>query len=730
MSPREADIAYALPNTAITLEVWSSDYINFQLGNKAIKTTLDNTVSDIKNLIAERSQSQGGLLNTKAMKLLYKNREYKDTDKLSSFLVQENYNTRVQIELDVAQLGIQSLRQWWMNVHLKLSNGKTLKLREPLTTNIRSIKDNLVEDLHLEGIHDIITLEYNAGVEIQDRDQLTLGELLDLDTVPVSTLNIYVRLKDDFIVRLSSPTESILRITKLAACLDTEISYVKQFIVDQYTGEHNIDISDVKIIYFGRVLNNEEKMSQIVSGTSSVDTLITLHFVINEPTQTSNQSGGFWSDLRRGASLFEFLPLEPNPNFEADLERDRRLRERLAGNAIEESDTEEQVIEETEEIIQSNSTAENSVPEVGTSTEQSNESISPREFQNAAPVLPNTKLTGEAYDRAIVDGEEVFLNQTDTSSTVYQITLQTAEGIKEVKLSSSQVIINNSDPSSPYVMLSPAGFAKLQSLGVEIQPPNVVQAGEDHANARINQNGLSLVEALDEQSRAFIGNAAVDDDDGLAPGNLPAPPRNNQAFVNVRRFSIRINSNSVTRIFSIVGRLAYHALKISLFYNLIITQIPDTFQKRICLALLIFYIFTNGSIRNLLHQLKTLLPTNYQAFIDRYIEAPERNLRLLFSNGSETFMTLILESLPSRPARSFLEIIDNLARTVIVSFVLFFTSMFPNLHNTFRSQRRNSREREARRRRDEEREREAANIPAGIVDEAIDATGAQIHHEN
>lgn len=730
MSPRELDIAYELPSTFITLEVWSSDYINFQLSNKVIKTTLDNTVFDIKELITERSQSQGGLLNTKALKLIYKNKEYKDTEKLSSFLIQENYNTRVQIELDVTQLGIQSLRPGWMNLHLKLSNGKILHLREPLTTTIRSLKDNLVEDLHLDGIHDIITLEYNAGVEIQDRDQLTLGELLGLDTIPVNSLNIYVRLKDDFVVKLSSPSESILRITKLSVSLDTSIKTVKQFIVDQYIGEHNIDTSEVKIIYFGRVLNDEEKLNQIVNGTSSVDTLITLHFVINESVQESTQTGGFWSDLRRGASLFEFLPLEPNPNFEADLERDRRLRERLAGNAVEGSDNEEDLATGTEEIEQSSRAVIDEDLNVETSNEQPNGSTpSNQEFQNSPPILSNTSLTGESYDKAVIDGEEVFLNQSDTSSTVYQITLETDQGSKEVKLSSSQVIINNTDPSNPYIMLSPAGFGKLQSLGINIETPRVVINGENEISSTNNDNP-SLVEALDAQSRAFINNAnAVDDDDDTAPGNLPAPQRGNQPFVNVRRFSIRINSNSVTRVFGIVGRLAYQAVKISLFYNIIITQIPESIQKKICLGLLIFYIITNASIRNLLHQLQTFLPTNYQEFINRYIEGPERNLTLFFSNGAEGFMRLILESLPSRPARSIVETIDNLARTIIVSFILFFTSMLPNLHHTFRLQRINSREREARRRRDEEREREPV-IPAGIVDEVRDATGAQVRPEN
>lgn len=750
MAPRSSDIAYLLPTEAISLEVWSADYINFQIEDKVIRTTLKNTVLDVKEVIAKRSNEISGKLNVKAIQLKYRNQVYGDDQKLGEFLVQEKENTRIQVLIDPKLLASLDQVSALMNINLKLSSGRKILLRESLNTTIRSIKYALVEDLRLSGLQDIITLEYNAGEEIQERDETQISEILKLDTVPVDDLNIYVRLKDDFLVKLASPSENILRIDKMVVCTETTISSIKQFIVDQYNGAHNIDTQQIKIIYFGRVLTDDSKLSQILSGSdTSVNSLITLHFVINEP-EPVRQSGGFWSDLTRGNSLFEFLPLEPNPNFEADLERDRRLRDRLAGNLAEEQDP-----------LEGSSSLQEQHQEPTLNSVDS-ETL---EFNNSAPTLPNAQLIGESYDTAIADGEEVYLNQKDTATTVYEFTLNTTAGPKKVTLPSSQAIINDTDPETPYIMLSSAGFARLKTLGVQINPPKVILSESSH-------NHTTHTRPVTATPSQTIPALAPTQNHQLHTPPVPAPSatqnrgsfqqlRMNGGIVNVRRFSIRVNSASVTRIFQISGRLIYNIGKLYLFYALIISQIQDNFQRKAWLFLLVIYAVTNGSIRNLFNELVGHLPDQYREFTSRYVEGPERFIRSVISGGSSSFMRSILECLPSRTANSSMELFDNMIRRVIVALVLFFTSIFPPLHDTFTRQLQELTEERTRREHRFEQEalvaRSQAQQLGGEEEEEVEveveeqtqaveqamqqdpelladdrdmATGVQVHHEN
>lgn len=733
--PRKSDIAYSLPSERISLETWSADFTNYTIEDKIIKTTLKNTVLDIKEVISKRSADAGGKLNPKAIQLKNRNQVYEDHQQLNDFLVQETEHTRIQVLIDLEKLADIDHIPSLMNINLKLSTGKQILLRESLNTTISSIKYALVEDLKLNGSQDIITLEYNAGQELQDRNDLQIGQLLELDTVPVDDLNIYVRLKDDFVVKLSSPNENILRIQKVIVCSETSITTIKRFIADQYKGTNEIDIPDIKIIYFGRILSNESKLNEILNGggDSSVNSLITLHFVISDPQPQTVNRGGFWSDLTSGNSLFEFLPLEPNPNFEADLERDRRLRERLAGNLVEEE-------------IQPQDPLEGS----SIQQQQQDEPVEePAEFNNSAPALVNVKLSGESYDKGIKDGEEVYLSQTDTSTTVYQVTLNTANGPRQIILSSSQAIINNSDASHPYIMLSPSGFAKLETLGIDIQKPNVI-LGADTAPFPLPH--LTAAPNLSNSQQATQTQAqTVSATQRQHRGSIAAQ---NRAIVNVRRFSIRINQASVTRGFQLAGRLGYHLGKIYLFYSLIISQIPDNFNRMFCLVLLGVYTFTNGSIRNLLHEVQLLLPQSYRDFTSRYIEAPERFIRSSITSGSSVLMRDILHCLPDRAAVNIFEFLDNFLRRFVVSVILFFTSLFPALHGSFLEQREIIAQERLRReqvmeqlRRETQEPMEQNERVSGSLEERPDtqindeaellrddpdngATGVQVHHEN
>jgi len=687
MPQGEVDLAYALPSERITIELWSSDYTSFQIENKVIRTTIKNNILDLKEVISERSMKICGRLNPQALKIIYKNIEYSDYEELSNIVDQDRENIRLRVEMNPDKFGIKDVRPALMNIILILSNGKRILLRESLQATIKSIKYSLVEDLNLDAIDNIITLQYNAGEELENKDDVTMSELLQLDTVPSHDLHIYVRLKDDFVIRLSSPNETILRTNRMIASLETSISTIKQFILDQYTGQNDLDQSLVKIIYSGRVLGSDQKLSGIINGDSAANSLVTLHFAINEPDNprqnpTNDQAtglGALWSDLRRGGSLFEFLPVEPNPNFEADLERDRRLREQLAGN-----------ITHTEGPTNVDSSESHTqLPGVVPIPEENEYVETITEFENSVPELPdNIKLLGETFESAIVDGEEVLINQKELSTFIFEVTLNSADGPKVVKLSNSQVIINNSDPLNPYLMISPSGFAALSTLGIDIQPPDVIISDEGQPMP------TPTFPLTDATSTASMHQTATTQPIQLNPQPQVQHQHQHQqdGFMGMRRLSIRINAISFTRAFSVCGRLAYHFLKIWLFYTLIITQIPNVFHRKLCLGFLVFYIITNQSIRNLLHEWQLLMPEQYRNWTVRYIQEPERQLRNGINHSSRFLIGGILDCLPTsfniRDGQgSFIEKIDEFARYFIVSVILFFTSIFPSLHRDFLQER-------------------------------------------
>lgn len=648
---RPKDLTFKLPLTKTVVEVWSSDFQNFDIENKLIRITLDNTVSDILEVISLRSIEKGGNLHPRCMKVYFKNQEVLSYQPLSDFLQQEDFVNRLRIEINKDQMNFEAntIRPAFLNINLKLASGKTVSVREPLTTTIQSLKSYIVESIGLDESH-IDHFEFNGGIQIHDESQ-TLGHLLDLDIAPLGELNFYVSLHSDFRINLSSPIENILRTNKIYSMLDTSILTIKYFIIDQYTGTKKIKPEDVKIIYFGRILTEATKLKDIIHSNTLLDNL-TLHFVLKEP-EDQLPSQGFWSDLRRGA-LFEFLPREPNPNFQAEVQRDERLREQLrSGNAP--------AVLPSESVL-----VQDDLIELNTSNSVNTEDDSIHHYVNGPPHLPvNGDLTGDSLDVVRLSDEELInVNQLNMSSTIFKITLNTIEGHKEVTLSSSQVIVNDSDPSNPYLMLSPSGFAKLQQLGVQINKPTIrIDDVFTPTNSSTEQ-----VQSPDEQQTQFEREQIEEQNQREQQG----------LGININLGQINFTQINFTNLRSQVILPLYGILKYYLLYSILEeTTLSNDWLKYGFMVLMTIHFFTRSSNSHIVGFVRSrVLPESFSNSIVTRFNNFQNSLKfrtVLF------FQNIIQLSLPYYKKPLFIQIPINIFVNII-SFIITFIPYISGLY--------------------------------------------------
>jgi hypothetical protein len=540
MAMTTGDLMLRLNRKAIQIQLWSSDPLFDGFPNRLVKTTLDNTIQDIKEVISQRSYKNGGDFNPPALKIFFRHKELPSYEPLSQCLDSVDYPIRLRVEFIGDRLSPREIIPPLLNVNIHTSSGKMIHSKVQMSTKIHSLKCSVVDDLHLKGLDDIVKVEFNGGVRIED-DKASLSKLLDLDTVPFGELNLFVTMIDDFKIKLTSPTEGALKTSFMSVNLDTTIFTVKKYILDQYTGNNaNVTTDEIKVIHFGRILEDEIRMRNITIPNSSA--MMVLHFVLQEP-ETASGGNGFWTDLKSG-NIFDFYPKHPNPHFTVEYQRTQRLKEQFRINnhqdeqylpdpdrsqsifvpddpdfedvhhhreltvfpdtrasvdadheridseeSLSDDDSEAYPLDHIEPLnllhIGRASTQEQFMDSPGVSSSQSHveshlrKTLSISERQTLERFLRSHRLpeganrTGTSYDLISQNGEQFLADELETSGCVYKVAVDTPYGSREVMLSSSQCVVNDTDPEHPYLMVSKSGYAKLLQLGVEIQEPEI-----------------------------------------------------------------------------------------------------------------------------------------------------------------------------------------------------------------------------------------------------------------
>ncbi|KAH3679831.1 hypothetical protein WICPIJ_008493 [Wickerhamomyces pijperi] len=555
MNPR--DIAYRLPSIGFNIQCWSSTPHLFPLRNKLIRATLENTVADVKEFITLRTNREqqesdtdsGVLLNPECIALIYRNVTYRDEVQLGDFINKNDDDPiRIQVEINKSLLSYKDTLPSLIDLNVKLASGKCLHYRESLEFSLSSLKFAIKEDLSFANDEQITSINYLDGVELKD-ETMPLSELLNTDMVPSDAeLNLYAVLQQDFPIRLSSPTPTgTLQRSEVYVNSDTTVLTIKKFILDQYKGGNILELEGIRVIYFGRILSNEQQIKDIITASpsdSGVNQVVTFHFVLNERPEASNalnqNPNSFWSDLREGR-LFEFLPREPNPNFEEEVRRDRIAREMsrtgsLSGPTGTPPTGQQQEQEQGQvdpHLVPSSSTLERernlSYTSVASTynSQAGTAAPTPNIIRQTKPMfLSNSQtsvLTGDTQEIMTNPSDPfqtITVDQTLTSSEVYTIKINAGTSNEQsVTLGTSQCQVNNTDPANPYVMLSPSGVAKLQSLGIELDLPELEIVEDDDSDTLMENSRLrERTDWIYEQAR--IIHERVYSDNNNDPANI------------------------------------------------------------------------------------------------------------------------------------------------------------------------------------------------------------------
>ncbi|CEP22400.1 unnamed protein product [Cyberlindnera jadinii] len=562
MAMRTRDMTMDIAAKHVELLLWSSDPLFDGFPNKLVRTTLDNTVQDVKEVISQRSfeLTQQKNFNPSALNLYYKHNELSRFKVWAQCIDLSDPLIRIRVEFVHEKLAVREMVPSMVDIGIRTSTGRVLQMRKLMSVTVKELKCALVDYLHLESLFDITSFEYNGGVKIED-DSVTLHDLLQQDTVPFGLLNFYATVTGDFTVRLMSPREGVLRTNEMSVNLDTTIFTVKKYILDMYAGlTPDFTTSEIKILYFGRILEDDTRIRNI--STPNTIATMTLHFIIQEPDH-SNEHTGFWKDLQRG-KIFDFYPKEPNPNFMVEHQRIKRLREQFKNNTDkEEFFPQEEALENLEHSTFIN---RDNFRNVGISSPSYSELSS---TQNAH----SNNSTDEHLPAEDTTNE--LIGTTDSTDSLeqtlfgYEFTVNDTH--QQVKLSTDEVIVNNSDPSNPYIMVSSAGMKKLAELGISIVVPNVVQT--------------------------VLREELAEDDNHLADANNEHANRGQLNNIHIRLFE-RIRDNLEP-----IGAFAANTLIFVMFYRALISPLEDSdYIYLIHTVVAIAYLFTHQPIREFFTQ--------------------------------------------------------------------------------------------------------------------------------
>ncbi|ODV62052.1 uncharacterized protein ASCRUDRAFT_140318 [Ascoidea rubescens DSM 1968] len=373
----------------------------------------------------------------------------------------------------------------------------------------------------------------------------TLSDILNLDTIPNFDLNLIISLnlidnfqkkirKDFTKVKLSSPNENNLSKKVIMINNSDTIIDLKFKITQLYNPGQNITLNselntdDIKIIYRGKFLRDDLifKDFNVIDSSLAFDGLdnLTLHFVISQSffernpqvlnsisknnkdinKNLSNKSESLWQSIRNG-SAFEYLPRIPQ-----DDSNNHNTQPTSPSSPSSPSTSTFSPIPFSS-IFPSTTSSSATSPSLPSPPPPSSlpsslfqapstlTSITDKKklYLNKPPAFTE-HLSGNSFDESInfnddskAKSESRLVHALENSSKFYIFKVDD----KKIKLSTSQMIINDSNPDHPYLMLSPSGFSKLKTQLKEIQsiiPPKVLLKDSKSSNKPLKYSAPSI----------------------------------------------------------------------------------------------------------------------------------------------------------------------------------------------------------------------------------------------
>lgn len=529
----------------LRLKLWTSDPSIINFDNRIIRTTSQNTVLDIKNVIWKRSEEQileaeeqqkdikgtnkdgceatstatsstrfTKLLHPKIIKVLYKNSEHLDNEKLESFILEQDIKYSgefVSIQIALTKDSSQSnktqisgndvythsdYKDPLANINLiyrsEYSNFN-FSTRESIYCTISSLKYFILDELHRKSFDGLksnsvkdILISTHPKTKTQELDeQASLSDIYLLDTLPVSNeFNLYFQLdlSENYITtvnenlvefRLLSSNvagrEVVTEKIKVDSNLNVKDIKLKIISIQNPTKLPNLTVDDIKVIFLGQVLTNDESIKEAFKllGHKPPTYPINLHFLISADYMlrhallqdlSSEKEESIWEQIKNGRA-FEFLPKEEDIVYSDE--------EYYEQNGVEGATT--------GSLLQLMSSNSNTMPETLASKDfsASYETV----VKNRPPVWDDYVLEGTSFNLLLSQKKKEYyvVDQRKHSTKLIEISLTLPNGnIKMVTLSTSQAIVNKTNLNAPYLILSPSGIAEITKLGVNIEPPKIV----------------------------------------------------------------------------------------------------------------------------------------------------------------------------------------------------------------------------------------------------------------
>ena len=424
-----------------------------------VRTTLSHTIGDIKGVIWR--QSENYRIKPIFMSIYQDNKKLYDEQKLgdvlNTFTGPRNeiclkmvidyllYNLPAIPVRDPPEELFDILIQWEDN----RGTESQIHIRETIDCTIGTIQDYISEERSKSLHTPKMNREYfglvlqSSGNYICDSSK-KLRDVLGLDVAPLLQVVFRVRfnLSEEipfcrFHIKINSDVPQLQHFNLIEVNNRTTVEELKQQLVAQMdeSSVRRTFIEQIELSYSAHVLANTPSINQSrLYDVLSLDLNILYEHgnIITMDLKITDEDGIlsrlFWNDLR-SSERFEFLPTRTTENEPSETQPNQPMEAQpLAVEPM-------KIVLDTGE-----------------------------EWQLTGESYEMIKKTHDSRGENIHGGSSLLVNQSDLSSMMYDFSLE-VDGIqKKVLLNTSQCIIVNKGDHPPYVLLSPAGIARLDSV--------------------------------------------------------------------------------------------------------------------------------------------------------------------------------------------------------------------------------------------------------------------------
>lgn len=451
-------------NTPFTLEL-AVEEVNrgaaptLDIDKYLVRTTLSHTIADIKGVIWR--QSENYRVKPIFVSIYYDSRKLYDEQKLGDILgtstePQSEIRFRLVIDYLLYNLPVVPVRDppeelFDVLIQWEDNRGKQnqIHIRETIDCTIGTLQDYISEERSRSLSTPKMNREYFGLVLQPSGDYICdsskkLRDVVGLDVPPLLQVVFRVRfnLSEEipfcrFHIKINSDVPQLQHFNLIEVNNRTTVQELKQQLISQMdeSSVRRTFVEQIELSYAAHVLANTPAINQSrLYDVLSLDLNILYEHgnIITMDLRITAEDGIlsrlFWNDLR-SSERFEFLPTR----------------------------TTESEPSETQPNLQ---------------TEPQPLAVEPMKI--VLDTGEEWQLTGESYEMIkkthdsrgenIHEGSSLLVNQSDLSSMMYDFSLDVGGTQKTVLLNTSQCIIVNKGDHPPYVLLSPAGIAKLDSV--------------------------------------------------------------------------------------------------------------------------------------------------------------------------------------------------------------------------------------------------------------------------